>query len=565
MKAKYALIALLAITFFGCDDNTEGLGLGMFPGSDQNINGKLTTFDVTTESVHAGQIYAMSNIGYVGKFTDETFGTYQAGFLAELNCSKGMTFPGVYDYEKGTSFDSNNKLTHTMVGEGGNDIDKKDLEFVYGDDGKIIGNIYTIELYLWYDSYFGDSLAASRLSVYQLGGDGKEELNESNAYYTDIVPEEFYNPENLLGTKAYTAVDLSVKDSIRNLSTYVPSVHVPFKDEVAKEIGKEIIKKAYKSGANFDRKALKEVFKGLYVKSDYGDGTILYVDQVQMNVVYKCYAVDSINGKILPKKVVKEGESQDSTYYGYRMFTSTREVVQANSLDNDKEAIQACINNPEWTYLKSPAGIFTQVTLPVSEIAETLQGDTLNAVKLGIPIYNQTSDKKFGMSVPRSVLLIRKKYKDTFFENNKLSDGITSSLFDYSSYTNNFTEYTYNNITQLINDCLADGEREAAEKELLKGPITLKITDSEGEIIDQSVSSIEEWEKYSDWNKVVLIPVLVTKDSSSSNNYYGTSSSQVISIQHDLKPSYARLKGGTNPNNKLKLEVVSTNFGTKSK
>ena len=93
MKAKYALIALLAITFWGCDDNTAGLGLGMFPGSDQNINGKLSTFDVTTESVHAGKIYAMTNVGYVGKFTDETFGTYQAGFLAELNCPSGMTFP----------------------------------------------------------------------------------------------------------------------------------------------------------------------------------------------------------------------------------------------------------------------------------------------------------------------------------------------------------------------------------------------------------------------------------------------------------------------------------------
>lgn len=33
MKAKYALIALLAITFFGCDDSTGGLGLGMFPGA----------------------------------------------------------------------------------------------------------------------------------------------------------------------------------------------------------------------------------------------------------------------------------------------------------------------------------------------------------------------------------------------------------------------------------------------------------------------------------------------------------------------------------------------------
>ena len=567
MKAKYALIALLAITFFGCDDNTAGLGLGMFPGSDQNINGQLTTYDVTTASVPAGQIYAKSNIGYVGKFTDELFGTYQAGFLAELNCVEGTTFPGAYNYEKNTSFDNKNKPTLTMVGEGADAADLKDITIIKDGD-KVIGNIHTIELYLWYDSYFGDSLTASRLSVYKLG-DAAKELDEGNAYYTNIKPEEFYNPKNLLGTKAYTAVDLSVKDSIRNLSSYVPSVHVSFKEEAAKEIGAKIIKKAYESGANFDRKALKEAFEGIYVKSDYGDGTILYIDQVQMNVVYKCYAIDSISGKILPKKAaVEEGESKDSTYYGYRMFNSTREVIQANSLDNDQTAMENSISNPDLTYIKSPAGIFTQVTIPVSEIAEKLQGDTLNAVKLGIPIYNETSEKKFGMTKPRSVLLIRKKYKDTFFEKNQLSDGTTSSLFNYADNSLSFTQYTFNNITQMINNCLAD--REAAKNAL---PMTFKVINPETNVEEtKTATTIEEWEEYSEWNKFVLIPVLVTKDSSSSNSYYGTSSN-IISIQHDLKPGYVRLKGGSkkgadgkpDPNNVLKLEVVSTNFGTKSK
>ena len=567
MKAKYALIALLAITFFGCDENTAGLGLGMFPGSDQNINGQLTTYDVTTESVPAGQIYAKSNIGYVGKFTDELFGTYQAGFLAELNCVEGTTFPGAYNYEKNTSFDNKNKPTLTMVGEGADAADLKDITIIKDGD-KVIGNIHTIELYLWYDSYFGDSLTASRLSVYKLG-DAAKELDEGNAYYTNIKPEEFYNPKNLLGTKAYTAVDLSVKDSIRNLSSYVPSVHVSFKEEAAKEIGAKIIKKAYESGANFDRKALKEAFEGIYVKSDYGDGTILYIDQVQMNVVYKCYAIDSISGKILPKKAaVEEGESKDSTYYGYRMFNSTREVIQANSLDNDQTAMENSISNPDLTYIKSPAGIFTQVTIPVSEIAEKLQGDTLNAVKLGIPIYNETSEKKFGMTKPRSVLLIRKKYKDTFFEKNQLSDGTTSSLFNYADNSLSFTQYTFNNITQMINNCLAD--REAAKNAL---PMTFKVINPETNVEEtKTATTIEEWEEYSEWNKFVLIPVLVTKDSSSSNSYYGTSSN-IISIQHDLKPGYVRLKGGSkkgadgkpDPNNVLKLEVVSTNFGTKSK
>lgn len=572
MKAKYALIALLAITFFGCDDNTAGLGLGMFPGSDQNINGKLTTFDVTTESVHAGKIYAMSNIGYVGKFTDETFGTYQAGFLAELNCPKGTTFPGIFNYDKNTAFDNKNKPTQTMVGEGGNAKDKEDITFVRDENNKIIGNIHTIELYLWYDSYFGDSLTASRLSVYELG-DAEKELNENNAYYTDINPEEFYTPQNLLGTKAYTAVDLSVKDSIRNLSTYVPSVHVSFKDDAAIRIGKEIIQHAYKAGTNFDNKAFREAFKGIYVKSDYGDGTILYINQIQMNVVYKSYAIDTIKGTILPKTVVKDGESPDSTYYGYRMFTSTREVIQANQLKNDNTAIQDCIKKDGWTYLKSPAGIFTQITLPINKIADQLQGDTLNAVKLGIPIYNETNDRKFGMSIPKSVLLIRNKYKDSFFKNNQLSDGITSSLFDYSSSTSSLTQYTFNNITQMINNCLAD--KEAAERDIReKGFTKVSLTDPEGNVYEENVDNIEKWEELIEWDKFVLIPVLVTKDASL-NSYY--SSSNVISIQHDLKPGYARLKGGSKgsqqdpqgnplyPDNVLKLEVISTSFGTKSK
>ena len=61
---------------------------------------------------------------------------------------------------------------------------------------------------MWYSSYFGDSLTACRLSVYALN----ENLDTKNAYYTDITPEDYYdaNTDNsLLGTKAYTAVDLS--------------------------------------------------------------------------------------------------------------------------------------------------------------------------------------------------------------------------------------------------------------------------------------------------------------------------------------------------------------------
>lgn len=118
-------------------------------------------------------------------------------------------------------------------------------------------------------------------------------------------------------------------------------------------------------------------------------------------------------------------------------------------------------------------------------------------------------------------MLIRKKEKDSFFKENKLTDGISSYLTSHSS---NINQYSFNNITQLINACIVDKE-EARKKA--------------GSSWDEKA-----WENNNpDWNKVVLIPVLVTYDSSSSNSYYGTSSN-IISIQHDLKPGYVRLKGG---------------------
>ena len=207
MKAKYALIALLAITFWGCDDNTAGLGLGMFPGSDQNINGKLSTFDVTTESVHAGKIYAMTNVGYVGKFTDETFGTYQAGFLAQLNCPEGMTFPEAFS---GTTESGTGKMMtdfkNLAEGVSGN------YTIIEDEKGDPIGNCQ-INIYLWYDSYFGDSLTACRLSMYVLDKkEGNKYWNEDpDAYYTNIDPTKYYDSTtSLLGNKSYTAVDLSI-------------------------------------------------------------------------------------------------------------------------------------------------------------------------------------------------------------------------------------------------------------------------------------------------------------------------------------------------------------------
>lgn len=554
MKAKYALVALLALTFFGCDDNTGGIGSGMFPDSDQNINGRLSAFDVTTQSIKAGKIYARTSEGYVGKFTDQKFGAYSAGFLTELNCPTGMTFPDVYQ-----EFDAQGnpvtegkgvRATGSMVSDG------TEVQRPNGTK-TLLGNVHTTEIYFWYNKYFGAPDTPCRLSVYKLSNS----LDKNQAYYTDINPEDYYSPndpEALLGRKSYTALDLSVSEEARKKEGYVPSVRVAIKNEIGKSILTDSRKEPDKLAELF-----KKSFPGIYVKSDFGDGTILYVTEIQMNVVYKIYATDSKTGLKLKKKYEKDtqGNPVDSIDYRYRSFNATKEILQANQFVSDQTILDQLVNDHTVTYMKTPAGIFTEATLPIEKIQGELANDTINAAKLAFRNYNDNTTNSFGMKAPEKILLLREKEKNTFFEKNKLADNVTSYLSTMNTSQN---EYSFNNVAKLIKACFND--KKAAEEEIKKsGKVKYEVfNEKKGKYETKETGDINVWKAESNWDKVVIIPVIVELDTQTNPNQQP----QIISISHDLKPSYARLKGGANgmlpgdtyKDNRLKLEIVSTNF-----
>lgn len=490
MKAKYLWVALFTLTFFGCDDSTGSLGLGMFPDSDQNLNGSSTTFQVRTESETSGAVYAKTSVGYVGKFTDNEFGGYEASFLAQLNCPDGISFPSVYNAV------SNPK--GIMAGD----------------------SIYAAEVVLYYGNYFGDSLNTCRMSVYQLN---TPELTDN--YLTSINPEDYYSKTDLLARKAYTAVDLSLSDSARNEKNFHPNVRLTLK----KEIGTRIydLNREHPEYFKNSKAFIENVFKGIYVKSDYGDGTVLYVDQINLNIAFLCHYKDSLGNNINKK------DGKDSLYYMTRTFATTKEVIQANQFNNSKEQLEKVIaDNPGATYLKSPAGIFTKGTLPINEIAAKLSNDSINSVKLTFTNYNQEITNQFSMKAPRYVLLLRKKDQNTFFVENKLADNITS----YIAQQNSTNQYVFSNLTRLVTACL--NEKAEAKKKAGSG-----WNEAQWEAANQ------------DWDEVVLIPVTIQYDNSSQTP-------NIISVQHDLQPGYVRLKGG-DPNqngNLLDLQVTYTNF-----
>lgn len=507
MKLKYigTLLVALAIAS-GCDDNTGSLGMDMLPPSD-GMASHTVSFDVQTESVRAESVFAKTSTGYIGRFSDPDFGYYESGFLTALTCTEDFTLPEVY---KETDWDTEGNPTQATG-------------IMTGD------SVAGVRLVVFYDEWFGDSLNACRMSAYELN----RTLDYDNRY-TDVDPKDYYDESGLLGRKAYSAYDTTVPDSIRNGTdssgnpTYSPSIVFQLP---AKEFGEDRILKPYRDPNThhyFDNAEsfIENVFKGVYLTTDQGDGTILYVNHVALQMRLHLYYVNDSTGVKLKKQ-----DGTDSTYYSTNtLFASTKEVTQVNHFLNS-EKLSERINEKGWTYLKSPAGIFTQATLPYDEIYTQLANDTLNGARLTFTNYRQENKQDFAMNVPDEVLLIRKQEYARFFEDNEITDNITSFVATHNAAGTN--QYTFSNIARLITTCINEKNqaREAAG----------------------SSWNEEQWMRDNpDWNKVLLIPVYVSYDRSGQT-------ARMIGIQHDLQPGYAKLQGGPE-GEALKLEVTYTRF-----
>ena len=345
-------------------------------------------------------------------------------------------------------------------------------------------NIYDeavkVELRLFFSEYFGNPTNPMTAEVYALD----HTLQEGEKYYTDLDPKQFYNPDSLLATKVYTATDYSLEDSELNDSEHYANVNIP----LPTEIGTEIIRK-HRENKDFFANAtnfIENVCKGYYVKTTAGDGTVLYIDHASLNVHFREVNSDSV--------LVTQ-------------FIGTKEVLQVNRFYTDENSIDSLTKETEHTYLKTPAGIFTEVEFPFDEIIEKEEGDSINAAKIAFTCYNN-EETEYEFGIPQVLLMIHKDEMHTFFEKNQLIDNISSFCTTYNSTNNG---YVYSNIARLIGYCNSK-----------KGMST-------------------------EWNKVVLIPVTTITDSNGS----------IVNFRHDFDLNSVKLVGGQD---KIKIQVITSRF-----
>ena len=473
MKVKtIAAVATAALFLAACDDNTEGIGFSLTSPADQ-ISISTDTFEVTTQSIITDSVYSRNTIGYLGNIRDPETGAYiTCDFMSQFHTLEDFEFPEI---DKVRSLDS---------------------------EGKVIAD--SCDLRLYFDTFYGDTLASMKVGVFEMS----RPMLEDRIYYTNFDPMEegYVRNDGLRVDKSYTLTDLNSTLATRSMVNYVRNIHVVLTDKytdaegnVYNNFGTYIMRKYYENPKDFKNSIYltRNVLPGLYMKSLSGLGAMVSIYATQLNIYFSY-------------------EYKDSVYNGSANFSGTEEVLQTSYIQNDKSAIRQLAEDKSCTYLKTPAGIFTEMTIPVEQVLYKHENDSITTAKVSLQRINNDVRSKYSLETPSAILMIPKDRMYSFFENKEVPDYKTSFLATYDKTTNS---YTFNNIAGMIH--------------------FLNNRKNNGD---------------PDWNKVVLIPVTVSYSTS-------TASSGIYRVVNDMSMSSTKLVGGPeNKNGKIKLSVIYTKF-----
>lgn len=470
------VLVIAALTFAACDDTTEGIG-GSITNKIDNINISNSAFNVTTKSIVADSVLSRNNTGLIGKMKDPETGNYVKGdYMTQLSVLPTFSVDTL-DYIK----QANN------------------------------GSIEADSCYLLvsYNASYGDTIAPMKVTAYEM----TRPMSEDKEYYSnyDAFKERWVSENNQHWSSNY---NLSNTSDVKNFKIYLNKEYK--KDgKTYKNYGSYIMQTYAEHPEYFktNYKFLNNVCPGFYIKNVGGTGNMAKIWNTELIFYWT------------RKKTINTDSTAVSI--GYNRFDGTEEVLQLNKIENDTENLKklASKDQEKCTYLKSPAGIFTEVTLPIEDIMKGHEKDTLNTATISFPrLNNENEDNPYNFATPSTILMVQKDSLQSFFEKSKLADNRTSYTASYSSTGTYKNAYTFQNIANLVS---------AMYKNKGKGE---------------------------NWNKVVLVPVNVI----TTTQGYTT----VISkINHDMSLASTRLKRGvitTDSNGKktspIQIKVIYSKF-----
>lgn len=467
---------LFVIAFASCDDTTDTIGSSLIDEVDK-LNVAADTFEITSRTITVDSVLARNITGYLGRVKDPESGAiFNSDYMVQFNTLEDFEMP------------------------------QKDSLLTWQEKGEVTAD--SCEIHLYFNSYYGDSLSQMKMTVYEMN----EPMREDTAYYSNYSPfPDLIRTEGIKQSRSYTLADLTEQDSIRVSSDYVSNIRIRLNQEYTDKDGNTynnygtyLMRKYYEDPDNFHNtyKFTNNVMPGFFFKITSGLGSMAYIYMTQIYIFFKYNPYPDTE--------------QDTIIYANTSFSGTEEVLQTTTFTNDKEKIRELAEDNTCTYLKTPAGLFTEVTLPVDDIMTGHENDTLNTACTEIKRVNNITSSEYSLDIPQTILMIPKDSLWTFFSNNSLPDYKTSYIATFSSTSNS---YTFNNISGMIN--MMYNQKKSG--------------------------NISE-----NWNKAVLIPVTLS---------YATSTTSITKLTHNMSMTSTKLVGGeNNQNGPIKISVIYSKF-----
>ncbi|MBP5340152.1 MAG: DUF4270 domain-containing protein [Prevotella sp.] len=477
-------VAIAAVAISSCDNDAMNIGQSLTNDSDR-LNVADTTIAVDTRTIVADSVFTLSSSCYFGRVIDpETGAEVKSEFTTQFHILETMYV----------------SPEENIVGR-------------YND--RAAADSCDIIVYLTQPFNTKDSLSAIKVRISEL----ETPMAEGQRYYSN------YNPASLgmlSGTgickdKMCTFENLADTDSARATSNYYNNFRVvlndPFTDKdgnTYNNYGTYILQQYYNHPEYFktSQAFARHICPGLFFEITDGLGFHAQVWNLGLRIFYRV-------------------QNDNSTSKHTLTLAGTQEVLQTTLVTNDKQTLMQLKEETTHTYLKSPAGLFTEVTLPVNEIKKNHTNDSLIGSRIVFQRINNESTDNRKLGIPQTLLIVERDSLYTFFENTRAIDNRTTftTTFDIGRKNNQSTKlnqnvYVFENISNLITNLW-----NKREKGLKEDPA---------------------WEsKHPNWNKVVLVPVTINSSR----------------VEHDMSLTSTRLVGGKdNPYNPVTISVVYAKF-----
>ncbi len=473
MTKKLLLFGILiASLLVACEDDSQTAGADILPSADAIVV-SVDTFGLSSALCKADFIYSTPDSFLLGE-CDNRFGTIHADILSQFACPVGFEFP------EGSEVDS-------------------------------------ICVYLYYRSWYGDGNTPMQLSIYEMD---KATFNYSTAYPSNLPISDYCSLDESTRVVARDRI-ITASHPTDSLYSSVTEAYVPF---IRFKLNDTFAERFFKEADFSSQEAFNELFKGLYITSNFGSATMLHVFDMNMTLFYH-FSYEK-NGK-------------DTTVNDTKAFYANSEVRQVNRIEylNFSETdFTALKDNSDSCFIVAPANIYTRLSIPMSEMSNHIIGELgerrpyVNRARLMIDVLNKytgsTADKTVDdWAQPSSYMLLLKESALTrFFKEKELpSDtcALLSSLTSGTDTAGNVIYYYNYDLSTLLTQQLRE---------------------------EQTTDSL----------RMVLVPVAVT--SSSSSDYYGTSSTTISAVRPQQTISATTIRSASNTEKPMRLEVVYSGF-----